>query len=200
MYGKNTISSGIIDTSQISRVFDGKPLPGLSATAAGCYIGIELATGYVGVLNELNFFLDYFNTNRIVNNLKFEASTDKFVSDIVEILVVGEEAHEGWNYYDLTDLGVDENDEPIPIPSYPYYRLSSGVDNGCDDLGEIRFIGHEVLDDSNDIYTCEVELVQIQEDGSEVVQDLGTTVEYGTASTPSITEISPRYGPVEGNE
>ena len=92
--------------------------------------------------------MDYFNVNKIVDQLRFEASTDNFVSDIQEILVVGEEAHEGWNYYALNSTEV----------RYPYYRLTSSVSNGCDDIGEIRFIGHEVIDDENESYTCNAEI------------------------------------------
>ena len=67
--------------------------------------------------------------------------------------MIGEEAHEGWNYYDMKDL----NEDKI-LPKYSAYRLMSAVAKGCDDLGEIRFIGHEVIDDSNTEYTCEAEI------------------------------------------
>ena len=51
---------------------------------------------------------------------------------------MSEEAHEGWNYYDLTVLE----------PKYQYYRLiSSAPSGGLDSIGEIRYFGYEVIDD-----------------------------------------------------
>ena len=51
----------------------------------------------------------------------------------------------------------DLNEDQI-LPKFSAYRLMSEVAKGCDDLGEIRFIGHEVIDDSNTEYTCETEI------------------------------------------
>jgi hypothetical protein len=66
-------------------------------------------------------------------------------------MYVGEEAHEGWNYYDLSELDSG-------IPYYNAYRLYSVAFKGCDDIGEIRFIGHEVIVDNESQFECEAEL------------------------------------------
>lgn len=147
LYGESYIYSGMTE-SQAKQAFDLKSLPGLHGTSANCHVGVQFADGFIGVLQELSFFLDYFNVNTIVDQLRFEASSDNFVSDIQEILVVGEEAHEGWNYYALNSTEV----------RYPYYRLTSAAAKGCDDIGEIRFIGHEVIDDENESFTCGAEI------------------------------------------
>ena len=54
-------------------------------------------------MNEISFFLDEFIQTNLVDHLFIEASNDNF--NTVELLVaVSEEVHEGWNYYDLSDL------------------------------------------------------------------------------------------------
>jgi len=65
---------------------------------------------------------------------------------------VGDDAHEGWNYFDMRVL-------TDGVPKYSSYRLFSASNKGCDDIGEVRFIGHEVIDDDKDEYSCEAELV-----------------------------------------
>lgn len=136
-----------------SRAFDIKTGPGISGSASGCFVGVQFASGYRGVLKEVSFFLNYFNVNKIVDNLVFQASSDNFASDVVDLQLVGEEAHEGWNYYDLV-----VNDT---MPSYQYYRLFSPTAQGCDNIGELRIIGNEVLNNSDESYSCEVEVVTL---------------------------------------
>ena len=70
-------------------------------------------------------------------------------------MYVGEEAHEGWNNYDLSKLDSG-------VPKYSAYRLFSSAFKGCDDIGEVRFIGHEVILDDSDTYECDVELVSYE--------------------------------------
>lgn len=97
-------------------------------------------------------------------------------------------------------------DENGTVPAFASYRLfSEATDNGCDDLGEIRWIGQEVIDDDSDEYVCGVELVtrttnQFTGTVTESVTDLETSVQYETALTPRINDILPMYGAVEGNE
>lgn len=98
----------------------------------------------------------------------------------------------------------DTNEDQL-LPKFSSYRLFSEQGQGCDDLGEIRLIGHEVIDDSNTEYTCEtsVKSFSIDATSGERVStnlDLGVTVSYQTALTPRLLDISPRYGAVEGNE
>ena len=66
-------------------------------------------------------------------------------------MVLQDEMHEGWNYYDMKDIDA--------IPKYSAYRLFNANARGCDDIGEIRFIGQEVLDITIDDHACEAELV-----------------------------------------
>ena len=98
----------------------------------------------------------------------------------------------------------DTNEDQL-LPKFSSYRLFSKQGQGCDDLGEIRLIGHEVIDDSNTEYTCEtsVKSFTIDATSGERVSaslDLGVTVSYQTTLTPRLLDISPRYGAVEGNE
>lgn len=91
------------------------------------------------------------------------------------------------------------------VPAFRYYRLySSSAEKGCDDIGEIRWIGHEVIDNEADSYTCEVELVTWDTSSGHVVDEtitaIGVDVTYSTSDTPLLTDIWPMYGAVEGNE
>ena len=167
---------------------DGSILPSISgSTGDGCYVGIQFPTDYVGIVNEISFFLDEFSTNHIVDKLHIEASNDNFVDvDSIELLaIVSEEAHEGWNYYDLSDLA----------PQYAYYRLRSNHTGGCEDIGEIHYMGYEVINDDSDTYDCKVEHVDLT---SDTKTDLGVTVTYDVAITPVIDDILPRWGAVSG--
>ena len=78
-------------------------LPGIVDTTADCHIGIEFAPNYLGVLEEVNFFMGYFDVTLIVDQLHIQASSDNFNQDIVTLHIVGEEAHEGWNYFDMKE-------------------------------------------------------------------------------------------------
>ena len=133
------------------RAFDNQALPAVSNSDIECYIGIKFAKNYVGVVDELSFFLDYFDMAAINATLKFQGSNDAFVSEIIDLVVIGDEAHEGWNYYDMKELSA--------IPKYSAYRLFNENAKGCDDIGEIHFIGKEVLDITADDYVCEAEVV-----------------------------------------
>ena len=61
--------------------------------------------------------------------------------------------------------------------------------SGCDGIGEIHFIGYEVIDDDSSAYECKVELVEIGEDASETKTDLGASVSYDMAITPVVDDI-----------
>ena len=109
----------------------------------------------------------------MVNNTFIEASTDNFVSSTVELVHVSEELHEGWNYYDLTEYTSDSS-----TAKYQYYRMrSNATEKGCDAIGEIHFFGHEVIADTNDAYSCNIELVEFSTDAN------GDTVETKTDLT-----------------
>lgn len=76
--------------------------------------------------------------------------------------------HEGWNYFELVDPTTSL------APKYQYYRLISNAANaGCTGLGEIRYFGYEVIDDTQLEYNCEIELVENANTLSPTVIDLG---------------------------
>ena len=103
--------------SMAQRTRDGAILPALSSTAVDCFVGIMFPSPFTGIMNEISFFLDEFDSNKIHNNLFIEASTDNFVTSKEELVQVGEEAHEGWNYYDLTGLPNE----------FQYFRIRSAA-------------------------------------------------------------------------
>jgi hypothetical protein len=135
--GETLIFSGITE-EMAKRTLDGTILPTIRDSQATCYVGIQFPTGYVGVINEISFFLDVFDTENVYDHLFIEGSRDNFNNSVEQLVAVSKEAHEGWNYYDLSDL-----DSPA---RYQYYRLRSDADSkGCDDIGEIHYIGYEVI-------------------------------------------------------
>ena len=40
------------------RAFDGAILPSVQSTTENCFIGVQFPAGYIGIVNELSFFLD----------------------------------------------------------------------------------------------------------------------------------------------
>lgn len=87
-------------------MLDDSILPGIRNTDDSCYVGVKFPDNYVGIVNEISFFLDEFDPSMIVDSLFIEASTDNFNSSIEQLVAVSIEAHEGWNYYDLTELSI----------------------------------------------------------------------------------------------
>jgi len=76
------------------------------------------------------------------------------------LVEVSDEVHEGWNYYDLSDID----------HSYQYFRIRSNATNdGCNSIGEIHYMGFEVIDDDSDTYECKIEHVQLVTDSEGVV-------------------------------
>lgn len=83
-------------------LFDGLNVPGLSNSGSNCSVGAKFASGFVGILDEMRFFMDYFPSKSVYDgNLKFQGSNDDFVADINDIVIVDANLHEGWNYFDL---------------------------------------------------------------------------------------------------
>jgi hypothetical protein len=60
------------------KTLDDAILPGISNSSNDCFVGIKFADNYIGIMNEISFFLDEFDPAKIVNNLFIEASTDDF--------------------------------------------------------------------------------------------------------------------------
>jgi hypothetical protein len=139
--------------------FDGKNHPGSTDTGTSCYMGTmfegDSSTHFVGILSELKFFMQYFSNKDTYNgNLVLQGSNLAFDDENATpttILTVGEELHEGWNYYKFDEWG-------ISTPKYRYYRLFNEVENGCDKIGEINFIGYKAVDSAADTHFCDVSL------------------------------------------
>jgi hypothetical protein len=168
--------------------FDGNNIPGVTGSQSNCYIGTEFTEGFVGYITEVRFFMDYFTDreNR-VRFLKFQGSNlpfDNPSASIEDIVVVDEEIHEGWNYYDLSD-------NPR---KYAHYRMFNQNNNGCDNIGEIKLIGQEVIDNSANSHGCSVKITRTDEE----TVTLSNPVIYVVSDTPYLTSISPRWGSVEG--
>jgi hypothetical protein len=169
--------------------FDGENLPGPTGSGANCYIGTEFTDGFVGYITELRFFMDYYTSREArVGHLKFQGSYLPFDDSnlaIEDIVVVDEEIHEGWNYYDLSD-------NPR---AYTYYRMFNDQAAGCNHIGEIKLMGQEVIDSTADTHDCAVKITR----GAETAAvELANPVTYSVQSTPYVTAISPRWGTVEG--
>ena len=100
--------------SMVTAVFDGENLPGIGSTGRNCYVQVDFTDGMVGKLDEMRFFMDYFpDSSKFAGHLVFQGSNDDFSSDAETIITVDYEIHEGWNYYDLTEIA----------PRYQSYRL-----------------------------------------------------------------------------
>ena len=112
-------------------LFDGLNVPGMLGTSNNCFVGVKYDAGKKGILSEVRFFMDYFADNfaRYNGNLKFQGSNDDFTAEIIDIVTVGNEIHEGWNSYSLMK------------PNYSSYRLFNVEENGCNGIGELKFYG-----------------------------------------------------------
>ena len=68
--GSEIIFEGITQ-EMADLAFNDKPFPSIYNSTTSCHVGVKFATGYVGVLQELTFFLDVFDTELIAGNLTF---------------------------------------------------------------------------------------------------------------------------------
>ena len=134
--------------------FDGANVPGATATGANCFVGVAYDAGKAGILDEVRFFMDYFGDayDRYDGQLKFQGSDDGFASDIVDIVTVGAEIHEGWNSYEVNQV------------KFSSYRLFNAAGAGCDGIGELKLYGKEVYDNADSAVLCTVELYDLDLD------------------------------------
>ena len=71
---------------------------------------------HVAILDEAKIFIGFLtDKSPYVDNLSFQGSNDDWVS-WEDLHLFGEELHEGWNYIDYRDDGVDK-------PAYNSYRF-----------------------------------------------------------------------------
>ena len=90
-------------------------------------------------MSEVKYFMPVFVKSTISNKLKFQGSSDGIV--YADIFTVGQEIHEGWNYYDFRDNNL----------KYRYYRFQGSAVGACK-LGEIKFRGVETIDSTASSY------------------------------------------------
>lgn len=130
-------------------------LPGIKSSGAGCYLGVGYRGGHKALFSELRFFMDYFpDKSKYVGNLKLQASDIPFAYNmgIVDLITVGEEIHEGWNYYKIMDE--DDVDAYSVADRYTYFRLYNAEADGCDNIGEVDMIGVQLMESTADTVTC----------------------------------------------
>lgn len=193
--GESVIFSGMA-REMAQMMLDDTILPAMRNTGESCFVGVKFPDNYIGIVNEISFFMDEFDPSMIVDSLFIEASTDNFNSSIEHLVTISDEVHEGWNYYDLTSLSISNE--------FQYFRVRSFAPfSGCDGIGEIHFIGYEVIDDDSSAYDCKIEHVEISKDAADGVPtetktDLNAFVSYDMAITPVVDDIQPRWGAVSG--
>ena len=83
----------------------------------------------------------------------------------------------------------------MPKPAYKSYRLFNPTAGGCDQIGELKLYGQQVLDVSVPQAILSVAIVDTSDDSSTV---LSQQVTYDTALTSYLTLLEPRWGSVEG--
>ena len=140
---------------------------------------MHFAAGYVGLLSEVKFFMSRFTRANYVDILKFQGSSDG--TTYTDLFTVGDEIHEGWNYYTYAS-GAE--------PKYRYYRFYGTAAGSCN-VGEVVFKGYEVINNSQNSYSCTPVLTL-----GGTTYNLATTVTYTSTLTPVLSSISPRYGTV----
>jgi len=60
---------------------------GWTSTTANCYFGTAFRAGYVGIINEVRYFMNRFTKTNYVGRLKFQGSMDG--QTYTDIFVVG---------------------------------------------------------------------------------------------------------------
>ena len=125
-----------------------------------------------------------FNKGNFIGKLKFQGSANG--STWTDIFVVGQEIHEGWNYYNYP-AGQELK--------YRYYRFYGTTWGSCI-VGEISLRGYEVIDSTADTYTCQASVTV----NGEASKALTGNIVYDSNLTPLLKSISPRFGSVVGNE
>ncbi|TNV88229.1 hypothetical protein FGO68_gene13028 [Halteria grandinella] len=166
-------------------LFDGNYMRGFNdSTSATCFIGTAFKQGYIGVINEVSIFMNRFVKDKYVDKLVFQGSNDNVTYK--DLFVVGQEIHEGWNYYNF-----ESGDEH----SFRFFRFFGKAPGACV-IGEISFRGVEVLDSTTSSYKCPVQIAL----AGLPVANLTSTITYKGTLTPALSSITPRFGNVVGGE
>jgi hypothetical protein len=168
---------------QLANLFDGNNLNDYVDSSASCFVEAQFKDSYVGVLDSIKFFINNLYDNApFVGNLVLQGSNDGSTYD--DLWTVDANIHEGWN-----QMTWEEGTKP----AYNRYRFSGSASGACR-MGEISGQGVIAIDDNNDSYSCPVNVI-VQGDTT-----AANAVTVSAASTPVLTEISPRFGSVLGGE
>lgn len=165
-------------------VWDNNLQKGFTDGAKNCFFGTAFRVGYVGLVNEVKFFMTRFTRSNFVSRLVFQGSMDG--KTYTNIFIVGNEIHEGWNYYTYG---------PGSELQYRFYRFYSGTAGGCL-IGELSLRGIEVIQDATDSYTCKPQIIL----NNTIVANLTTSVTFQADLTPLLTSVSPLFGQVTGGD
>lgn len=91
---RGEVFSNGVAAHEAKYVFDGEILPTISWANDDCHVGITLPEGYVGLVDEVSFFLNRREENRHPGHLFIEGSSDNFVTSET-LATVKDEVHEG---------------------------------------------------------------------------------------------------------
>lgn len=190
-----SLNSGVyFGASDANLAFDGSVFTRVNTNDKVCELGMEFKEGYVGILQQAKFFINYItDRTQYEKNLMFEGSNDGETYD--ELFIVDENVHEGWNVHDFEENDLTGDDKKS-YPAYRYYRMRGlGVRNGPCRIHEIKFKGHEVIQDENDEFTCTPKLFLGDLDPITLKDQT-----FSGSKTPFLTSISPRWGTRLGGE
>lgn len=102
--------------------------------------------GHVAVLDEAKVFIGFLTDKTpYVDQLEFHGSNDNWAT-FDQLHIFSEEIHEGWNYIDYRDDGVDK-------PAYNSYRFYGTAAGACK-VTEYKLHGVEAIADENNSYSC----------------------------------------------
>ena len=102
--------------------------------------------GHVAVLDEAKFFIGFLkNKTPYVDNLFFQGSNDNWAT-WEELHVFGKEVHEGWNYIDYRDAGVDK-------PAFNSYRFFGTARGSCK-VTEFKLHGVQAIANDDESFQC----------------------------------------------
>ena len=119
------------------------------------------------------------------NNLAFYGSNDNWATSTL-IDTIGDNVHEGWNYLNYRDEGVNR-------PAFNSYKFIGKVRGSCR-VTEFRLTGVQSFADQTDSFTCTPKVV------IGTVSTPLSPVTFSAASTPLLTSIWPRFGSVLGGD
>ena len=152
---------------------------GYTDSTSACSFGMNFDTNFVGVVSQVKFFMSTFVKSTYSGKLAFQYSSDGI--SYTTQFTVGNEIHEGWNYYDLA----------TPL-KFRYYRFKGSGVGSCN-VGEFVMIGQVAINNNANTYQCTPSLTV-----GTITTSLSNPVTYSASSTPLLTNITPRFGTVKG--